>query len=276
MSATDTLQATLPTTPSSGIRMLARFGFAAKGLVYGLMGLLALLAATGQQNGKTTDKREAVQTLQDLPGGPVLLGLIAFGLLGYIVWRLVQAFRDTEDKGSGAKGIARRVGYAASGLIYASLAWYAAQLAMSTASNSDSNTRQTLTGKVLSWPGGEWLIMLVGLATIGVGLYQIYRAYSGTFHKNVKSSDIPADQQTKVYRLGQVGYTARGIVLGITGYFFVQAGLQSRAAAIGDTEQAFDLLASMGPVVLGIVALGLIAYGLYMLVQAKYPVLKKV
>lgn len=276
MSATDTIQATLPTTPSSGIRMLARFGFAAKGIVYALMGLLALLAATGQQNGQTADKQKAVHTLQELPGGPVLLGLIAFGLLGYIVWRLVQAFRDTEDKGHDAKGIARRVGYAASGLIYASLAWYAAQLAMSNPTDSSGNTRQTLTSKVLSWPGGEWLIMLVGLATIGVGLYQIYRAYSGTFHKNVQSSDIPAGQQNKVYRLGQIGYTARGIVLGITGYFFVQAGLQSRAAAIGDTEQAFDLLASMGPVVLGIVALGLIAYGLYMLVQAKYPVLKKV
>ncbi|MBW3129455.1 DUF1206 domain-containing protein [Hymenobacter profundi] len=276
MSAADTLQASLPTTPSSGIRMLARFGFAAKGVVYGLMGLLALLAATGQQEGQTTDKQKAVHTLQELPGGSILLGLIAFGLLGYIVWRLVQAFRDTEDKGDGAKGIARRVGYAASGLVYASLAWYAAQLAMSNSAGGSGNTKQTLTGKILSWPGGEWLIMLVGLITIGVGIYQIYRAYSGSFHKNVQSSDIPAGQQTKVYRLGQVGYTARGIVLGITGYFFVQAGLQSRATAVGDTEQAFDLLASMGPVVLGIVALGLIAYGLYMLVQAKYPVLKKV
>lgn len=257
--------------------MLARFGFAAKGIVYGLMGLLALLAATGLQGGKTTDKQEAVHTLQDLPGGPILLGLIALGLLGYIVWRLVQAVRDTEDKGSDAKGIARRVGYAASGLVYAGLAWYAAKLAMSSASGSGgASTRQTLTGKVLSWPGGEWIIVLVGLATIGVGLYQMYQAYSGRFHKHVKGSDIPSGQQDKVYRLGQIGYTARGIVLGITGYFFVQAGMQSRASATGDTEQAFDLLASMGPSVLGIVALGLMAYGLYMLVQAKYPVLKKI
>lgn len=274
--STGTLQGAMPTA-SSGIRALARFGFAAKGIVYGLMGLLALLAATGQQGGKTTDKQQAVQTLQGLPGGPVLLGLIALGLLGYIVWRIVQAVRDTEDKGSGAKGIARRVGYAASGLVYAGLAWYAANLAMSSATgNGSGNTRQTLTGKVLNWPGGEWIIILVGFITVGVGLYQMYRAYSGSFHKYVKSSDIPAGQQNKVYRLGQLGYTARGIVLGITGYFFVQAGMQSRAAATGDTEQAFDLLASMGPGVLGIVAIGLMAYGLYMLVQAKYPVLKKV
>jgi len=262
---------------SSGIRMLARFGFAAKGIVFGLMGLLALLAATGQQGGKTTDKQEAVQTLQGLPGGPVLLGLIALGLLGYIVWRFVQAVRDTEDKGNDIKGIARRVAYAASGLVYAGLAWYAAKLAMSSAtSEGGSSARQTLTSKVLGWPGGEWIIIGVGLITIGVGLYQMYQAYSGGFHKHVKGSDIPAGQQNKVYRLGQLGYTARGIILGITGYFFVQAGMQSRASATGDTEQAFDLLASMGPTVLGIVALGLMAYGLYMLVQAKYPILHKV
>jgi len=272
----NTLESVLPSSPSSGIRTLARFGFAAKGFVYGLMGLLALLAATGQQNGRTADKKEAVHTLQSLPGGPILLGLIALGLLGYIVWRLVQAFRDTEDKGTDFKGIARRIGYAGSGLLYAGLAWYAAQLAMNSASDNGPSTQQTLTARVLAWPGGEWIIMGVGLITIGVGLYQLYQAYSGKFHKQVKSSDIPADQQNKVYRLGQAGYTARGIVLGIIGYFFVQAGQQSRATAVGSTDEAFDLLASMGPVVLGIVALGLMAYGLYMLVQAKYPVLKKV
>ena len=275
MTLSDTLSNTLPTnTQPGGLRTLARVGFAAKGTVYGLMGLLALLAATGQQEGQTADKKQAVQTLQGLPGGPVLLGLIALGLLAYIVWRVVQAVRDTEDKGSDSAGIARRLGYAASGLLYTSLAWYAAKLALSGSVDSSGNTQQTLTARVLAWPGGDWIIMLVGAVTIGVGFYQFYQAYSGKFHKHVQGSDIPGGQQNTVYRLGQLGYTARGVVLGIIGYFFIQAGQQSRATAVGSTDEAFDLLASMGPVVLGIVALGLMAYGLHMLVQAKYPVLK--
>lgn len=274
MTLSDTLIDTLPTNSRAGLRTMARLGFAAKGIVYALMGLLALLAATGQQEGQTADKKQAVQTLQSLPGGPVLLGLIALGLLAYIAWRVVQAVRDTEDKGTDTAGIARRVGYAASGLVYASLAWYAAQLALSGSADSGSDAKQTLTARVLAWPAGEWLIMLVGVATIAIGLYQLYQAYSGRFHKYVQGSDIPAGQQNTVYRLGQVGYTARGLVLGIIGYFFIQAGQQSRAAAVGSTGEAFDFLATMGPVVLGIVALGLMAYGLYMLVQAKYPVLK--
>jgi hypothetical protein len=239
------------------------------------MGALALLAATGQQGGQTADKREAVQTLQGLPGGPVLLGLIALGLLGYLAWRLTQAFADTEDKGSDAKGLAQRVGYAGSGLLYAALAWFAGRLALGGGGDGGgSDTRQTLTAQVLTWPGGDWLVLLAGLATIGGGLYQFYRAYSGRFHKNVRDSRIPAGQQNTVYRLGQVGYTARGVVLVLVGYFFVRAGWQSRAGAVGGTDEAFDLLASMGPLMLGVVALGLLAYSLYMLVQAKYPVLK--
>ena len=275
MATSDTLLSAVPTSPSAGLRAMARFGFAAKGIVYFLMGLLALLAATGQQGGQTADKRQAVQTLQDLPGGPLLLGLIAFGLLGYIIWRFTQALRDTEGKGSGAKGIGRRLGYAGSGLLYASLAWYAAQLAMR-GSGSTSNGQQTLVATVLSWPGGDWIIILVGLAIIGGGLYQIYRAYSGSFQKHVNASELPANQQNIVYRTGQVGYTARGIVMAIIGYFFVQAGRQSSAQAAGTTDEAFDLLATMGPAVLGIVALGLMAYGVYMLVQARYPVLRGV
>lgn len=274
MSVSDSIAAAVPHSASSGIRALARFGFAAKGTVYFLMGILALLAATGQQGGQTTDKKQAVKTLQDVPGGSVLLGLIAVGLLGYIIWRFTQALRDTENKGSDAKGLGRRLGYAGSGLLYASLAWYAGKLAVQGSADAGGNTQQTLVAKVLGWPGGEWLIMLVGLITIGAGIFQIYKAYSGSFHKHVDSADIPAGQRNTVYRIGQLGYTARGIVMTIIGYFFVQAGRQSRASAIGSTDEAFDLLAAMGPVVLGIVALGLMAYGLYMLVQAKYPVLK--
>ncbi|MBX0291532.1 DUF1206 domain-containing protein [Hymenobacter sp. HSC-4F20] len=274
MSAANTILSAVPASPSSGIRALARFGFAAKGVVYLLMGLLALLAATGQHGGQTADKKQAVQTLQGVPGGPVLLGLVALGLVGYIIWRFTQALIDTEGKGHDAKGLGRRLGYAGSGLLYASVAWFAAQLAFKGSASSGGNGQQTLTAKVLGWPGGEWIIMAVGLAIIGGGVYQIYRAYSGSFHKHVNASSLPPNQQNIVYRTGQIGYTARGIVMGIIGYFFVQAGRNSRAEAVGTTDEAFDLLASMGPAVLGIVALGLMAYGFYMLVQARYPVLR--
>ena len=274
MSAADTLLAAIPRSPASGIKTLARLGFAAIAVVYLLMGVLALLAATGQRQGARADKEEAVQRLQDVPGGTVLLGLVAFGLLGYIVWRFVQALRDTEDKGNGAKGLAMRLFYAASGLFYSGLALYAGRLALLGRAAKEGNTSQSLAARVMGWPGGEWLIMLTGLVIIGVAIAQVYRAYSGQFQKDVNASSLPASQQQLVYRVGQAGYTARGVVMGLIGYFFVQAGQQSYAGAVGSTGKAFDLLAAMGPVALGVVATGLVAYGLHMLVQAKYPVLR--
>lgn len=219
-----------------------------------------------------------LQTIQNLPFGRFLLGLVAFGLLSYVIWRLVQAFRDTEDKGSDPKGVARRIGYAGSGLLYAGLAFAAGRAAFSggAANQGDGSTQQSLVAKVLAQPYGEWLVGAIALGVIGGGLYQIYRAYSGKFSKHVNSSSLPADQQNIVFRTGQIGYTARGVVMAIIGYFLMRAALQSNSNAVRGTEGAFDLLASMGPVVLAVVALGLMAYGVYMLVQAKYPVLRGV
>lgn len=211
---------TLP-SPSESIRTLARFGFAAKGIVYFLLGGLALLAATGMKGGQTADKEKAVLTLQELPLGRWLLGLVALGLLGYVVWRFVQAVRDTEHKGNKPVGLAKRLGYAGSGAIYAALALYAGRAAVQGAppSSSGGNGRQTLVAKVLELPLGEWLVGAAALLTIGIGLYQIYRAYAGKFKKDVDSSGLSSEQKQLVERTGQAGYTARGIVLGILGYF---------------------------------------------------------
>jgi hypothetical protein len=274
MSATDTLLAAIPRSPSSGIKALAKLGFAAIGVVYVLMGVLALLAAINERRGTRADKEEAVQHLQQLPAGSVLLGLISLGLVGYILWRFVQAIRDTECKGTGLKGLSFRFWYICSGLFYSGLAIYAARLALQGHADEGGDATQTLAAKVLGWPGGDWLLIGVGLIIIFIGLFQGYRAFSGQLQSDVNANRISAAENRLVYRAAQVGVTARGVVVGIIGYFFVQAGQQSRAGAVGSTDEAFDFLAAMGAPALAAVAAGLIAYGLYSLVQARYPILR--
>lgn len=275
---TSSVSAHLPTSPSEGIRTLARFGFAAKGVVYCILGALSVMAATGLQGGRTADKQQVMQTIQDMPLGRWLLGLVAFGLAGYVVWRLVQAIRDTEGKGNDAKGIATRLGYAGSSVGYAALAYGAGKAAVqnTAAGAGGGNTRQSFIATLLAQDYGAWLVGAIGLTVIGIGVYQLVRAYSGSFAKHVNHSQLPAAQQQLVYRMGQLGYTARGVVWGILGYFLIQAARHANPAEAQDTEAAFDLLASMGRAPLLIVALGLVAYGLYMLVRAKYPILRGV
>ncbi|GAA3919645.1 DUF1206 domain-containing protein [Hymenobacter algoricola] len=274
------LSSVLPhAAPSRGIKILARLGFAAKGVVYLTMGVLALLAATGMRGGQTADQQQAMQTIQELPMGRFLLGLVAVGLVGYILWRFTQALRDTEEQGSGAKGILKRLGYAGSGLLYVALAFYAGKAAWqdsAVGSGGGGDAKKSAVATLLAQPFGQWVVVAIGLVIIGAGIYQIWHAYSGTFAKHVNDSSLPAPQRQLVFRMGQIGYTARGLVMTIIGYFFVQAGRFSSAQQIDGTEGAFDLLNAMGPAVLGVVAAGLVAYGLYMVVQARFPVLNGV
>ncbi|MCC3151857.1 DUF1206 domain-containing protein [Hymenobacter sp. BT770] len=274
MSTADTLLAAVPRSPSAGIKALARLGFAAIGVVYVLMGVLALLAALSRDHGVQADKEAAVKHLQDLPAGSLLLGLIAVGLLGYIIWRFTQAIRDTEGKGSGAKGWSFRLWYICSGLFYSGLALYAGRLALRGHADEGADTSKSLAATILGWPSGDWLLIFLGVVTIGIGLFQGYRAYSHKLQSDVDGQDLTAAQQRLVYRAAQVGVTARGVVVSLIGYFFVEAGWQSRAAEAGSTNEALGLLAGMGPLVLGVVAAGLVLYGLYSLVQARYPILR--
>lgn len=273
MTTADSLLRAVPHSPSSGIRALARLGFAAIGVVYLLMGILALMAATDKSQKVQAGREQAVKHLQDLPAGNVLLGFIAVGLLGYIVWRFTQAIVDTEQKGSGLKGIGIRAWYVASGLFYSGLALYAGRLALHGRANSSGNTQQTLTAKVLAWPAGDWLILVAGVVTIGVGLFQIYRALAHKLKSDVDAQRLSAEQERLVYRTAQIGVAARGVVVALIGYFLVQAGQLSRAEAVGTTNDAFNMLAAMGPIALGTVAVGLIAFGIHSLVQARYPIL---
>lgn len=105
----------------TGLTIVARFGYVALGLVYIVIGILALWAALGR-GGATTDQRGALETIYNQPFGAVLLFLVALGLAGYGLWRLVQAGWDTENKGADAKGIATRIGYAVIGISYFVLA----------------------------------------------------------------------------------------------------------------------------------------------------------
>ena len=109
------------------IERFARYGYAAKGVVYVLIGSLAALGAF-KGGGGPTDSRGALRQIVGQPYGRVMLGVIAAGLAGYALWRVTQALRDTEDKGTNWKGLAVRTGYACIGVVYAGLSFSAVRI----------------------------------------------------------------------------------------------------------------------------------------------------
>ena len=245
----------------------ARFGLVSKGIVYFLMGTLSVLAALGLSAEKG-DKAEAFKLIYDQPFGRVILIAVALGLLGYVMLRFFQAFKNTENKGKNLKGVLDRIGYAMSAILYLAIGAYALKLAFAGAGDG-GDSRQFIVSKVFEYPGGEYIIGIASLVVIGMGIYQIVRGISGRFMKKVnlyKSNMKDAFKTT-----GTIGYISRGIVLAIIGYFLFHAALVSDADEAQGTGAAFDFLQNkLGSIMMAIVAIGLAGYGVFCFVKAKY------
>ena len=250
---------------------LARVGYAAKGVVYIVVGALATLTALGV-GGEAKGTRGAMRSIARQPFGTVLLSIVAFGLLAYVIWRWVQAVTDADDKGTKAKGIALRLGYAGSGFIYAGLALSAARIAFGARDDGEPSAAKSWTASVMEFPFGQWLVVLAGLGVVGYGLYQCYKGYKAKFRKRLKEGEMSERGIRWATRSGRAGFIARGIVFMLVGGFLIQAAISydsSQAEGLDGVLQAI-VQQSFGPWLLGGVALGLVAYGLYMLVEARY------
>jgi hypothetical protein len=262
-------QATSQAVAHPWFAYLARFGYAAKGVVYLIAGSLSARAAFGL-GGRMADKSEALRAVLRGPLGQVMLVLIAVGLIGFVLLRFVQAFLDSERKGSDAKGMAIRGAYLISALVYAGLALSALRLAIG-ADDGQGDILQRWAAWVFGLPFGRWLIGAAGLVLIGFGLWQLYQAYSVEFSEHLRWGEMNATERTWTRHLGRVGLVARGIVFGLIGGFAVQAALAFDAGKVRETRDALQALAEpLGPWAVGVVAAGLAAYGLYMLVVAWY------
>jgi hypothetical protein len=260
------------TEASPWLEGLGRFGYAAKGIVYVIVGGLAVQAAFGQ-GGQVTDQKGAITKIAEAPFGASLLVIMAIGLLGYAIWQLVRAAFDTEHKGTDGKGLLGRAVYAGVAVIYASLAFSTLKLAMGTGSGQGSTEKtQGWTAWLMSQPFGDWLVGIVGAAVVGNGIYQLYRAFKSDLTKDLHLTDVGADHRDWVTKLGRAGYAARGVAFMMIGGFLIGAAMHHDPSEAQGLDGTLATLASQpfGPYLLGLVAIGLVAYGAFALVEARY------
>lgn len=261
---------------STAMVALARFGYAIKGVVYLVVGLLAILLVTGH-GGQVTDQNGALQAIYSSPLGEgfgrFLLVVVTIGLFGFALWSLIQALFDTEGKGRDAKGILARVGYAIVGISYALLGLVAYQIATTgSASRNSTSSTQNWTGLLLKQPAGVLLVILLGIVVLCLAAYTFYKAYRANFARRLNLATLTAQARKAVINVGRLGYAALGVVFTIIGIFLIVAAQQHNPSDAKGLDSALvELLKQpFGPWLLGLVALGLIAYGVYSFVEARY------
>lgn len=256
------------------VEKLARFGYLVRGVLYAVVGLLAIGAAFGV-GGATTDKGGAISAIGGQPMGKVLLVLVAVGLVGYSLWGFVRAFLDPLGRGTDAKGLVERGGYLVSALVYASLLFPTVRLLVGAGADGGGGSGQAekyTTAWLLAQPLGPWLLGIGGVvATIG-GLGQFYQAYSAGFKKDFKQREMSRDELTSAERIGRFGHAARGVVFTMIGFFIVRAAMMADANQVRGLDGTLQTLAQQpyGPWLLGIVALGLVSFGAYSMMSARW------
>lgn len=263
-------------SPSTGITLLARAGYAAKGIVYLVIGFLAARAAAGA-GGTTTDPKGAVRIIGNGPFGDGFLLVIGIGLLGYTLWRLVAAITDAERRGDDASSLAMRGAGAARGLAYGALGIRALrEIGASPAPSGDQAKHWT--ARLLALPFGRALVMAVGLGVIGYAGYQVYRACSDKVTKHLDLDEAGPALATWITRFGRFGIAARAVVFAMIGVFLLRAAREYDPNEAGGIAQSLSQLSAgpYGRLVLGVVALGLVAYGSYSLATARYRFIRAI
>lgn len=250
------------------IERLARMGFAAKALLYSTIGVLAAHMPLG--SGAQTSTEGAMHSVQHAPFGRVLIGLVAIGLIGYAVWRMIEAVMDPERRGSDLKGLALRVSFAFRSLLHAALAVSAFRLAVGSPAEGDGNDAERWVARALGITGGRWLLWLIALSIGAFGLYQLYRAFAAKLSKQLQFGRISAEVGRWIIGVSRVGIAARGIVFAMIALSLASAALQQSPARAGGIDDALESLSALGRPPFLAIAAGLIAYGLYELLNARY------
>jgi hypothetical protein len=247
----------------------ARWGYVTRGLLYVLVGGLAVAVAT-HRGGAVTSPQGAVGSVAQLPLGRVLLVFIVVGLVGYSLWGLVRAVFDPLNRGDDAKGLVQRAGYLGSFAAYAGLVPFTVQLILGTPPAQSGGT--PLTARILALPGGPWIVGAFGVGWIvGAGIGQLYEAYSARFRRDFEFWHMSEDMTRVAVVLGRVGHAARGVVFTIIGILIVKSAFDARAYEQTGLDGALAALAAQtgGGLLLGVVAAGLVAFGLFSLCCAR-------
>jgi hypothetical protein len=257
---------------NTAVHASARIGLVARGVLYAVVGMLALRLAFRQAH-ETADKNGALLAVARQPFGKALLVILAIGFACYCAWMVVRVFTIRED--SAGKAWGKRTSAIFRAAVYGVLTWSAVDLvrrAGANASKGGNRQQQEWTARVLDWPAGRFIVAGVGAALLGAAGYFVYRAVTQKWRKKLDLASASEKTRSAVTVTAWAGWLGRGVVAALIGVFLVQAAWQFDAKKAVGVDGALRRVteAAWGPFLLSVVAIGLFAFGVYSMIEARY------
>lgn len=254
---------------STALDQAVRVGLVAYGIVHLLIAWIAIQLALGDQEGSASADGALSQMAQTSLGG-VLLYVVAGGFGALVLWQLLEAVAGHRDE-EGKKRLFKRLASALKVVLYGSLGWSALTIAMGSGSGGGGNT-DTMTAKIMSMPGGQLLVGLVGLAVLGYGGWLIYRGLSESFMEKLTARGRSGDTGKAFVTFGKVGYVSKGLALFIVAGLFLWAAWTHDPQKSGGLDQALHkvLQQPFGAPMLIALAAGIACYGLFAFAWARH------
>lgn len=251
------------------IRYLPVYGCLATGLIYASIGVIAILSFLKVREGGA-DENRLFAILSRHPAGKILVGIILLGSLCYVIWRFYEAATDPYRYGKDAAGLAKRTGILLSTVADILIVFSAFRFMLGIGDTEEShqldNLRQ-IVEQVLRKNSGPFFIVSTGAIYLLTAAVQLIYGITRGYRERLEVEEFKPRLRKFVHFFGLSGYFARGIILGITGFFFVKSGLERNALAVVDTDKAFDFIGdNIGHTAFILVAAGTIFYGLFMFI----------
>lgn len=252
---------------------MARLGFCARGVVYGIVGVIALQVAWTGGQGDEASKEGALREIAERPMSGLLLTTLAAGLAGYALWRASEAAWGKRDESDERTRTFKRVVSATKAAIYVGLLVSTVRFIRGgPAEASGTESEESWTASALELPAGRWLVSAVALVVMASAAHIAHRGLSQKFDTRLDTSEMGPVTGRAIDVLGTVGLAAKGGVFGLLGYLLLRAALDYDPDEASGLDGTLKVIASQpyGQALLTTVAVGLVAYGLYSFAEARY------
>lgn len=251
-------------------KSLPVYGCYSTGIIYVGIGVIAILSFLKIKQGGA-DESSLMAYLNDFLVGKIIFWLILLGTICYIIWRIFETIEDPYEYGNDFKGLAKRSGIAMSAIPDALIVLTAVQILLGTGNIQEDGqpvAQREMVASLLEKDWGVELVIAIGVIAAVTAGVQFFYGISKGYKERLEIKDLSSTKRRTINVLAWAGYAARGIIVGIIGYFFIKAGVDESAEEIVNTDKAFNFIGDhVGHVYFIIVAVGTICYGLFMFAQ---------